>query len=281
MDWWGSYNIYYLCPATYGDWSEHAADRARPDRVPAGDVARRRLVDDRDGRDLRLPRHGDRLLERGQVQREPGPPRHAWPLHLRAGYNRPVRKLLLFAATTLVLVAAAGCSGGDDDAAATAAQPTTPTAATTSPAATAPAIPRPPRLHRPGPSRRRTRVAGRERSTPPASPGRRRSTPSHRRRPRPTSIRGWPRHCRSCANRSRPSRPCQPPTAADNAERAALFIGNLRIVEQALTRYKAALRASNAQAAREALAQAGSAGAKARTVALAAGVTECGGYSGG
>ena len=73
----------------------------------------------------------------------------------------------------------------------------------------------------------------------------------------------------------------KPPTAADNAERAALFIGKLRIVEQALTKYRAALRANNAQATREALAEAGAAGAEARTVALAAGVTECGGYSGG
>ena len=73
----------------------------------------------------------------------------------------------------------------------------------------------------------------------------------------------------------------KPPTAAAAAEQATLLVSNLRIVERALTHYRAALRSGDADAAKDALAAAGAAGIEARTTALAAGVTECGGYSSG
>ncbi len=71
------------------------------------------------------------------------------------------------------------------------------------------------------------------------------------------------------------------PGAASEAEPASLFVQNLRRVERALTRYGAALRSENPQGAQQALAEAGAAGAEARSAALALGVTECGGYSTG
>ena len=72
----------------------------------------------------------------------------------------------------------------------------------------------------------------------------------------------------------------KPPTAAATAEQAALLLRNLHIVERALTSYRAAL-AGNADAAKDALAEAGAAGIEARTTAVAAGVTACGGYASG
>lgn len=190
-------------------------------------------------------------------------------------------KLLCVLAATLVLVAAAGCSG-DDDAAETGAQPTTPSASeTTAPSTTAPSTTAPAGTGktRPEPPEDQSRWAREvdvackrwqeqiDAVAPPASPG---------------DLEPWLAETLPLIRKQVAAvEAVKPPTAADNAERAALFIGNLRIVEQALTKYRAALRANNAQAAREALAQAGSAGAEARTAALAAGVTECGGYSGG
>jgi len=73
----------------------------------------------------------------------------------------------------------------------------------------------------------------------------------------------------------------KPPTAAAAAGQATVLVSNLRIVERALTHYRAALLAGDADAAKDALATAGAAGIEARTTALAAGVTECGGYSSG
>ena len=73
----------------------------------------------------------------------------------------------------------------------------------------------------------------------------------------------------------------KPPTAAATAEQATVLVSNLRIVERALTHYRAALRTGDADAAKDALAAAGAAGIEARTTALAVGVTECGGYSSG
>jgi hypothetical protein len=63
--------------------------------------------------------------------------------------------------------------------------------------------------------------------------------------------------------------------------RAEAFVQELRTVEQALTRYRQALRGGDAEAARRALAEAGTAGQEARDVAVSLGVTECGGYTQG
>ena len=114
LDWGGSYNGYYLCPSTYGDWVSTRAVAPGLIALPAADGAGRRRDDDRDGGHVGLPRDRDRLRERGQGQHEADPRGHARALHLRAGYNRAVTKLLCVLATTLVLVAAAGCSGDDD-----------------------------------------------------------------------------------------------------------------------------------------------------------------------
>lgn len=73
----------------------------------------------------------------------------------------------------------------------------------------------------------------------------------------------------------------KPPAAKEDAQQAELFVEDLRGVERALTRYRAALKAGDAEAARQALTDAGTAGAEARAAALAAGVTECGGYTSG
>jgi hypothetical protein len=72
------------------------------------------------------------------------------------------------------------------------------------------------------------------------------------------------------------------PPAAGQEEAAdiTLFVASLGRLEDALTRYLAALRADDAAATEQALAEANAAGAQARTTAEALGVTECGGYSG-
>ena len=72
----------------------------------------------------------------------------------------------------------------------------------------------------------------------------------------------------------------KPPTNAEEARRATLFVDSLRALQQALTRYSAALRANDADAVTAALAQANAAGAQARSYSVSVGVTRCGGYEG-
>jgi len=173
-------------------------------------------------------------------------------------------------AGALLLVAAGGCGGGDDDEAATGAQETTPTvAATTAEAAET----------RPEPPEDQSRWAQQvdtackpwhtkiDAVPPPASA---------------TDLERWLGDTLPLVRKQVAAvEAVKPPTAAATAEKAALLVRNLHIVERALTRYRAAIRTGDADAARDALAEAGAAGTEARTIAVAAGVTACGGYSSG
>ena len=172
-------------------------------------------------------------------------------------------------AATLLLVAAGGCGGGDDNAAATSPQPaTTAAAATTEAAETRPEPPV-------GQSRWAQQVDAAckpwqtkiDAVAPPASAA---------------DLERWLSDTLPLVRKQVAAvEAVKPPTAAAAAEQAALLVRNLRIVEGALTRYRAAIRSGDADAARDALAEAGAAGTEARTIALAAGVTACGGYSSG
>jgi hypothetical protein len=73
----------------------------------------------------------------------------------------------------------------------------------------------------------------------------------------------------------------KPPAKEDEAERAALFLGGLRKIEQALTRYRAAVLKNDPKAIEKALAEANAAGTETRGYALSLDVTRCGGYSTG
>ena len=73
----------------------------------------------------------------------------------------------------------------------------------------------------------------------------------------------------------------KPPADDEEAETANLFVTALGRLERGLTRYLAAIRRNDAAAVQEALLEANAAGASARGYAVALGVTECGGYSGG
>ena len=73
----------------------------------------------------------------------------------------------------------------------------------------------------------------------------------------------------------------KPPADDEEAETANLFVTALGRLEGGLTRYLAAIRRNDAAAVQEALLEANAAGASARGYAVALGVTECGGYSGG
>ena len=71
------------------------------------------------------------------------------------------------------------------------------------------------------------------------------------------------------------------PAKESEAQRASLFVRGLRKLERGLTRFQAAVRANDAAAVQQALAEANAAGAETRGYALSLGVTECGGYSAG
>ena len=73
----------------------------------------------------------------------------------------------------------------------------------------------------------------------------------------------------------------KPPADDEEAETAKLFVAALGQLERGLTRYLAAIRRNDAAAVQEALLEANAAGASARGYAVALGITECGGYSGG
>lgn len=73
----------------------------------------------------------------------------------------------------------------------------------------------------------------------------------------------------------------KPPAKENEAQRAALFVAGMRKVELGLTRYRAALRAGDAAAVQQALAEANAAGAETRGYGVALDITECGGYEDG
>jgi hypothetical protein len=73
----------------------------------------------------------------------------------------------------------------------------------------------------------------------------------------------------------------KPPSKQSEAKKAALFIENMTKLERSLTRYRAAIRASDTAAIQRALQEANAAGAAARGYALSLNVTQCGGYSSG
>jgi hypothetical protein len=68
------------------------------------------------------------------------------------------------------------------------------------------------------------------------------------------------------------------PANEAEARRARLFVAGLRKLETALTHYRAALRASDAEATEQALRDANAAGLEARGAVAGLGVTQCGGY---
>ena len=68
------------------------------------------------------------------------------------------------------------------------------------------------------------------------------------------------------------------PEAEADARKARSFLAGLRKLEAALTRYRAALRASDSAATEQALAEANTAGLQARAAVAGLGVTECGGF---
>lgn len=70
------------------------------------------------------------------------------------------------------------------------------------------------------------------------------------------------------------------PTNAADARQARLFVASLRKLEQALTRYHAALRTADPEETEKALADANAAGLEARGSVTGLGVTQCGGYEG-
>ena len=178
-------------------------------------------------------------------------------------------------AAAVLLVAAGGCGGDGDDATATGAQPTTPTMAATTEAATttkaAETRPEPPedqgRWARQVDAACKPWQAKIDAVAPPASA---------------TDLDRWLGAALPLVRKQVAAvEAVKPPTAAATAEQAALLLRNLHIVERALTSYRAALSAGNADAAKDALAEAGAAGIEARTTAVAAGVTACGGYASG
>lgn len=71
----------------------------------------------------------------------------------------------------------------------------------------------------------------------------------------------------------------KPPTKDEEARRAGLFIESLEKLDDALTRYLAALREGDTGAIEAALTDANAAGAEARAYAVSLDVTGCGGYS--
>lgn len=73
-------------------------------------------------------------------------------------------------------------------------------------------------------------------------------------------------------------RAVKPPAKKSEAERAALFVGALQKLERGLTRYHAALKASDAEAIEDALVETNAAGAAARGYAVSLDITQCGGY---
>jgi hypothetical protein len=70
------------------------------------------------------------------------------------------------------------------------------------------------------------------------------------------------------------------PAAAGDSRQVKHFVAALRKLEDALTRYVAALGAADADATKQALADANAAGVEARGSAVTLDVTECGGYAG-
>ena len=73
----------------------------------------------------------------------------------------------------------------------------------------------------------------------------------------------------------------KPPAKQSEAERVALFTSSLTKLERGLTRYLAAIRASDPEAVQRALAETSAAGAAARSYAVSLGITACGGYESG
>ncbi len=73
----------------------------------------------------------------------------------------------------------------------------------------------------------------------------------------------------------------KPSAKQSEAQKAALFIKNMTKLERSLTRYRAAIRASDTEAIQRALVEANTAGAASRSYALVLDITQCGGYSGG
>ena len=71
----------------------------------------------------------------------------------------------------------------------------------------------------------------------------------------------------------------KPPTNAEELRRSKLFVASLTSLEQALTRYLAAIRADNAEKVQSTLTEANSAGSAARGYAASLDITACGGYS--
>ena len=76
-------------------------------------------------------------------------------------------------------------------------------------------------------------------------------------------------------------RAVKPPDSKSEATEADRFIGDAQRLEGALTSYLTAVRAGDATAMQQALANANAAGVEARVKAAALGITECGGYEGG
>ena len=70
------------------------------------------------------------------------------------------------------------------------------------------------------------------------------------------------------------------PANKDEAKRAELFVAGLHELEQALTRYAAALEQNDPEAIQKALAEANAAGTETRGYALSLDITQCGGYGG-
>jgi hypothetical protein len=178
-----------------------------------------------------------------------------------------VRPLVWALAAALVVAAAVGCADGDEDAAAT-------TATTSAPPATTQAA-----ETRPEPPEDQTRWAREvdlacepwqvqiDAVPPPADAA---------------DLERWLDETLPLIRKQVAAvEAVQLPGAKSEAEPASRFGDGLRRVERALTRYRAALRAGDAEVAKQALAQAGAAGAESRAAALALGVTECGGYSAG
>jgi hypothetical protein len=73
----------------------------------------------------------------------------------------------------------------------------------------------------------------------------------------------------------------KPPAKEDEARMVRLFLGSVQKTERALTRYLEAIGDKAPAKAQNALAEAGTSGAAARTYAVSLNITQCGGYSSG
>jgi hypothetical protein len=190
-----------------------------------------------------------------------------------------VRLLTCALAATLVVAAASGCGGDEDGAAGTTAS--TPTATTPQPATTTGrrVTTQENEYARPEPPDDQTRWSGQvdaacelwqariDAVAPPADPD---------------GLERWLGEALPLVRKQVAAvEAVRLPAAQSEAEPASRLVQDLRRVERALTRYQAAVRTSDADAAQQALAEAGAAGAEARTSARALGVTQCGGYSTG